>query len=155
VANSFPNEAFEDCWKILLGAGELRDYDRGVVLFRSGTPAEGVYLIEKGEVSLQLASAGRKKQALVTAGAGAILGLIEAMSGNPHNLTAETATTARICFVESQRFLEFLRTRPHACMQVVQLLSEDLGRLYHTVRQQGLPSTQRRQPPPPRGTSSS
>lgn len=135
MGTPFPRRHCDDFWRALLELGELRAYEAGMVLFRSGAAAAGIYLIQKGEVSLKLTSSRRKKNLkLETAGPGTILGLGQTLSEDCHKFTAETATDAQICFVDRRQFLEFLRAKPFACMQVVQALSEDLHRLYHTLR---------------------
>lgn len=128
-----PNQAPEDLWKRLNSAGETRQYERGAILYRAGAHAEGIYLIQHGQVRLQLGG-NRKKHILESSGPGTILALADAMCGDCHKLTAETATPAQIRFINRETLLELLRITPLACMQIVQLLSEDLLRLHDTLR---------------------
>jgi CRP-like cAMP-binding protein len=136
VDTPFASHVPEDFWEILRRAGELRTYEPGETLYRSGARADGIYLIQTGEVSFRFASSRiGKKAPLRNAGPGAILALAEIMSGEPHKLSAEALSASEICFVTRPQLMEFLRTTPLACMQIVQLLSNDLHRLYHTLRE--------------------
>ncbi len=135
MGTPFAGNIDEHCWKALIAAGEMRSYRRGEVLFDSGMPAEGVYLIVTGNVRMTAASSnGKRKRLLGHAGPGSILALGQTMSEQPHKFTAQTAATAQICFVPRQPLLEMLLRTPGACMQVVQMLSNDLHRLYHALR---------------------
>jgi CRP-like cAMP-binding protein len=136
VGKPFASHVPEDFWKILSQAGEVRSYKPGTTLYRSGARADGIYLVQTGEVSFRFASSkNRKKGLLQNAGPGSILALGEVMSGEPHKVTAETISAGEICLVSRPQLMEFLRTTPLACMQVVQLLSNDLHHLYETLRQ--------------------
>lgn len=135
-----PDQAPEDLWQRLNAAGETRQYERGAILYRAGAAVEGIYLVQTGEVNLQLGGS-RKKRALESSGPGTILALADAMCGNCHKLTAETATPAQIRFIKRETLLELLRITPLACMQIVQLLSEDLLRLHDTVRNEASPKS--------------
>lgn len=127
-----PNQAPEGLWKRLNATGAVRQYERGTILYRAGAHVDGIYLIHTGQVRLQLC--GRKKRTLATSGPGTILALADAMCGDCHKLTAETETPAQIRFINRETLLELLRTTPLACMQIVQLLSEDLLRLHNSLR---------------------
>lgn len=136
MGTPFASPVPEDFWKILSRAGELRTYEPGAELYRSGAKADGIYLVQNGEVAFRFDSAKwKKKHTLQNAGPGAILGLSDVMSGEAHKVTVNAVSACEICFVTRDQLLEFLRTTPLACMQVVQLLSDDLSRLYHTLRQ--------------------
>jgi CRP-like cAMP-binding protein len=137
VGTPFASNVPEDFWTVLRRAGELCTYQPGAALYRRGDDAEGIYLIQEGEVCFRFGSVRQSNRKwLQNAGSGTILALSEVMSGERHKLTAETATDARIWFVPRDRLMEFLRTTPLACMQVVRLLSNDLHRLYQTLREQ-------------------
>lgn len=143
MASTIPSHIPEDFWKVLTRGSELRVYNQGEVLFQAGAPVAGVFLVQSGQVILQLDAKRKKKNILEHAGPGAILALGEAVCGEPYRLTAQAATPAEIYFVSRPYLLEFLRTTPLACMQVLQLLSGDLRGLYQTLRQgtsRGTPS---------------
>jgi CRP-like cAMP-binding protein len=129
VAQS-PNASYPELWQALDGLKSVRTYTKGSSLFQQGTPAQGIYLVEKGEVRLTLPSSGRSEHTFEVAGPGTVLGLSEAMTGEAHELSAEALSPAEIAYVERGKLLELLRDHHLFCLQIVQLLSDDLHGLY-------------------------
>jgi CRP-like cAMP-binding protein len=99
-------------------------------VFQQGHPAEGIYLVEKGEVRLTLPSLAQPEPTFEIVGPGTMLGLSETMTGEAHKLSAEAVGHAEIAHVERGRVLAFLREHHQFCLQIVQLLSDDLHGLY-------------------------
>jgi CRP/FNR family transcriptional regulator, cyclic AMP receptor protein len=127
------------------GAAQVRRYDKGEAVYRRGRPVRGVFLIQKGRVRLLLGESTRGL-ALHVAGAGAVLGMGETMSGTPYEATVETLEPCEIAFLRREDFLGYLSQNCALCMQLVQLLSEDLHQLYEQYRTIGGPATRTRKP---------
>ncbi|HET7748539.1 MAG TPA: cyclic nucleotide-binding domain-containing protein [Terriglobales bacterium] len=123
------------------GAAQVRHYRPGTTVYRRGRPVRGVFLIQKGRARLRLGEGGL---GLHVAGAGSVLGLGETMSGCPYDATAETVEPCDIAFLRREDFLAYLRQNCTLCMQLVQLLSEDLHQLYQQYRTIGGPATRAR-----------
>ena len=123
-----------DFWEALQTLKSVRVFPTGSVLFEQGSEAEGVYVVESGQVRVLLPSGQCRPQLLDVASAGAILGLSETMSGETCRVTAEASEPSTIGFIPRQKFLAFLEGHSDFCMQVVRLLSEDLHSLYHKFR---------------------
>ena len=121
---------------------QVRHYRPGTTVYRRGRPVRGVFLIQKGRARLLLGEGGGL--ALHVAGAGSVLGLGETMSGSPYDATAETVEPCDIAFLRREDFLAYLRQNCGLCMQLVQLLSEDLHQLYQHYRTIGGPATRTR-----------
>ena len=111
-----------------------RLFPKGAKLYQQGMAATGVYLVEKGEVRVVLQAGENQNQLLEVVGAGAILGLSETMSGEKNRVSAEADEQTTVSFIARKNFMEFLDGNPEFCMQVVQLLSENLHGLYHKFR---------------------
>lgn len=133
-SQSLPARLSPDIWEALHGIKFVRVYTKGAVLFDHGSAADGVYLVESGQVRVLLPIAQSRLQLLELAGPGAILGLSESMSGERYRVTAEAGDHTTVAFISREDFLEFLRQHSDFCMQVVRLLSEDLHGLYHKFR---------------------
>lgn len=123
-----------DFWEALQSVKCVRVFPTGSVLFEQGSEAEGVYVVESGQVRVFLPSAQCRPQLLDIASAGAILGLSETMSGETCRVTAEAGEPTTIGFIPRQKFMAFLEGHSDFCMQVVRILSEDLHSLYHKFR---------------------
>jgi CRP/FNR family transcriptional regulator len=117
-------------WQALDRLKCLRTYEKGTPVFQQGHPAEGIYLIEKGEVRLTLPSGAQPGRTFEIVGPGAMLGLSETMTGEAHKLSAEAVSHTEIACVERGKLLAFLREHHQFCLQIVHLLSDDLHGLY-------------------------
>jgi CRP-like cAMP-binding protein len=119
-------------WDELQRIGCSRTYSTGSPLFAEEAPADGVYLIEKGAIQIQLSSP--ISEGLAEYGPGALLGLSEVMTGETHKFEAVATEDCAVCFVGRHDFLEFLRQNQACCMQVVQMLSQDLHTIYQHLQ---------------------
>jgi len=123
------NDSCQDCkargngFFSQLQAGALKDldaikftsaYPSGAVLFIERQTARGVYVLCEGEVKLSVSSSEGKKLILRIAKAGEVLGLMSALSGTPHELTAETIRPTQVAFIPRDAFLRFLAKHPDA-----------------------------------------
>ena len=124
----------EELWNALQQIGCTRTYEAGAILFSQQVESEGVYLVERGAITIQMSLP--TQQLSQTAGPGTLLGLSEALSCDTHKLDAIAGEDCVICFVARQDFLEFLRQNQACCMQIVRLLSDDLHALYHRFQTQ-------------------
>lgn len=129
-----PNLAQADLWRALERLKSPRCYEQHDLLFRDGEPCAGIYLVEAGEISLLLPGREKRYKIFDTAGAGAVLGLCEAMSGSAHKLTAEAAGPVQVAYIERMALMKYLSKHCEVCMQIVALLSEDLHGLYRRCR---------------------
>lgn len=128
------------------GASALvRQYRKGAAVYRRGRAVRGVFLVQKGRVRLLLGERAAGL-ALNVAGPGSVLGLGETISGNSYEASVETLEPCQIAFLPREAFLSYLRQNCALCMQLVQLLSEDLHQLYQQYRTIGGPATRARKP---------
>lgn len=129
-----PDKLSPDLLQALHGIKSVRLFPKGDTLFQQGSAATGVYLVESGEVRVLLPTGQSQTQLLEVVGPGAMLGLSESMTGEKYRITAEAGEQTTAAFIPREKFLEFLREHCDFCMQVVQLLSEDLHGLYQKFR---------------------
>ena len=123
------------------GIKSFQTYPRGTVLFREGQTAHNVFLLCKGRVRLSVCSESGRRLTLRIAPAGEVLGLSAALSGGCYEVTAEVVDAVEVAEIARKELLHFLRGHREVCMQVVNLLSEDLHIAYDRVRAVGLTRT--------------
>lgn len=141
------NDSCQDCqgrgnsFFSQLQAGALKDldaikftsaYPAGAVLFIERQTARGVYVLCEGEVKLSVSSSEGKKLILRIARAGEVLGLMSALSGTPHELTAETIRPTQVAFISRDAFLRFLVKHPEA----YPVVASQLGSHYQVACEQ-------------------
>ncbi len=109
-------------------------FSKGATLYRGGTTASGIYVVEKGAVRVLLPAPDHLSQLLEVARPGTILGLSESLSGENYRVTVEAEEETTAAFIARKSLLELLGGNQEFCMQVVRLLSENLHGLYHLFR---------------------
>jgi CRP/FNR family transcriptional regulator, cyclic AMP receptor protein len=107
-------------------------------LFMEGEPARGVYIVCQGRVKLLTTNSDGKTLIFKIAKPGDILGLNPAISGTPHEITAETLQPAQLAYVSREDFLKFIKEHGDACLQVAQHLGRDCHSAYEVIRSIGL-----------------
>lgn len=127
-----------DALAVFDGIKTTETYPRGTVLFREGQAARGIFLVCAGRVRLSVCSESGRRMTLHTAAAGEVLGLSASLAGGNYEVTAETLDIVEVAAVRRKDLLRFLREHRDACLQVVNLLSEDLQVAYNRVRTVGL-----------------
>lgn len=125
----------------------LTQQPRGTVLFREGSVSRGIFVVCEGRVKLSVCSESGKHLTLRIAGPGEVLGLSASLSAGPYEVTAETMDAVRVAVVKRKDLLHFLRDHREACLQVVNLLSQDLHVAYDRVRSIGLGRSRRSRAP--------
>ena len=122
-------------------------YNRGTRLFKEGKTARGIFVLCEGRARLSVCSESGKRLTLRIAGPGEVLGISASLSGGPHEMTAELLDHARVAVVKRRELLRFLKDHREACIQVVNLLSQDLHVAYDRVRSIGLGRSRRSRVP--------
>jgi len=121
----------------------MAQFPRGTTLFREGHAAHGIFVVCEGRVKLSVCSESGKRITFRIAGPGEVLGLSAVVSGGNFEVTAETVDNCRVATVKRKDLLRFLRHYREACLQVVNLLSQDLHTAYDKVRSIGLARSRR------------
>ena len=116
----------------LVAAGVVHVVPAGRMLFRQGEMPVAVFGILSGRVTLSLDCCGDSVLSF-TAGPGDLLGLCANISGKPYEVTAETASQARIFYIRRPAFIQYLDRHPELCIEISQLLSKHLDALYGQI----------------------
>jgi CRP-like cAMP-binding protein len=121
--------AEQELAKVLTPAAKPLQFGAGERLFAAGDDARGVYLVARGSARAWLP--GRPGEALVSrvAGPGAVLGLHAALCSSRHQFEVEAASAVEVLFVETAQFHEALRDHPLLCMQLMQMMCDELDAL--------------------------
>lgn len=113
----------------LLARATLRTEAKGAVLFRRGDPSLGVYLVRKGSIRLRLELGGEKAIVDRIVTCGAIVGLPATLAGQRYSLTASTLEDCELAFVERQRLLELISSKPSIGVELVRTLGEEVVKM--------------------------
>ena len=110
----------------LTETGSRMHFGQGDFLFQRGDEVRGVFLILSGQVRLGLdgESSAFPSRDL---GPGAILGLPATLSDSPYSLTAQANAKTEVVYLPGAAMLDLLRTNSKLCLEVMNLLSEELA----------------------------
>ena len=109
-------------------------YPKGSTILMRGRPVEGVFLLLAGAAKLSISSGEGATIILGIARPGEILGLSAAIAGAPSEITAETLVPSQLCFIPRSDFLRTLNYNGQSCLQVVEMLSEQLRDALELIR---------------------
>ena len=105
----------------------------GAILFVEGQNPRGMFILCTGKVNLSTTSREGKILILKTAAAGDALGLSAAILGMGYELTAETATSCELTFVDRKHFLELMQSDSDVALHTAQSLSRDFQSAYRDM----------------------
>jgi CRP/FNR family cyclic AMP-dependent transcriptional regulator len=106
----------------------------GATLFVEGQVCRGIYILCKGRVKLTATSKEGQTLILKVAQPGEVLGLNAAISGIPHDTTAETGQPCQLNFVKRDDFLKFLKEHGAASMHAAIQVSRECQQAYQQLR---------------------
>lgn len=126
----------------LEGLLEARTYDKGSLLFEQGQRPASVFFLRSGSVHLE--RAGFKTGSdLCVAKPGDVIGVTYAISGRNYDMSAVVKAASSVEVVDREAFLDSMTASSGMHLEVVQMLSIDLGRCYEVLRTLG-PKTRNR-----------
>jgi len=118
-----------------------RSHKVGERIFDRGSDPEYVFFQRSGVV--QLERAGVDAPGLCVARAGDVIGVTYAISGRPYDMDARVTKAARFDVVRRDEFIRLMTELPGLHLDVVRMLSIDLGRCYEVLRTLGPKSRNR------------
>ncbi|MGB8473884.1 MAG: Crp/Fnr family transcriptional regulator [Candidatus Acidiferrum sp.] len=113
-------------------------YPAGAVLFLEKQEPRGVFLLCGGGVKLSVSSSEGKTLILRIAKPGELLGLMPALTGTPHEVTAEVLHPSQVAFVRRDDFLHFVAKHPQGYQNAVKELSFNYQAACEQLRTLGL-----------------
>jgi CRP-like cAMP-binding protein len=106
---------------------------KGAVLFRRDEPAFGIFLVQKGRISLRLESDDGKPILNRTLTQDSIVGLPSTLSGGRYSLTAVTLEESELAFVDRQALIELIRGEPSLGLELMRALGDEVLQMRATL----------------------
>ena len=122
-----------DVLKMLSAASHLSTYPGGAVLFVEGQMPRGAFVLCSGKAKLSTTSREGKVLILKIAEAGEVLGLSAVISGEPFELTAETAGPCQVNFVEREALMRLMEKNGEFGLHASQALSREFQSAYRDI----------------------
>jgi CRP/FNR family transcriptional regulator, cyclic AMP receptor protein len=122
-----------DVLKLLSAASHLSTYPGGAVLFVEGQTPRGAFVLCSGKAKLSTTSREGKVLILKIAEAGEVLGLSAVISGEPFELTAETAGPCQVNFIDRESLIRLMEKNGEFGMHASQAFSREFQSAYRDM----------------------
>ena len=116
-------------------------YSTGQRLFAEGERSKQIFFLYTGRIKVSVASREGRSVILRIAEPEQILGLSAAISGNHHEVTAETMEPCVLKAIPTKDFLCFLENYPEAAMEATRCVLREYQNVFNEVCRLALPST--------------
>lgn len=110
----------------------------GDPIFEAGAPAEALFVIQSGEISLLEPAADGEPRLVAQLGPGDSLGEADALLGRAYAARAVAATDARLLRLDSGTFRAMCLERPEIAVRVMERLAERIAGLEHRLLALGM-----------------
>lgn len=130
--DAWPYRLAEELARALTPAGERRKLESGERLFSAGDAALGVYVIVNGTARATLPGEAGSELVCRMAGAGSMLGLTSALCAKSYQFDVEALEAVEAVFLPTGMVNEILQGRPELCMQVMNMMCDELSALKQT-----------------------
>jgi CRP/FNR family cyclic AMP-dependent transcriptional regulator len=113
---------------------QVRTFARGDPLFDEGKPVHELMIVCEGTATLTFSSPIGNVVMLGLSERGEVLGLSSAVSGHPHEVSAEALENTRVAAIARSDFLNLLERFPPAAINAGTELSRKVNRAYEKIR---------------------
>lgn len=117
---------------------QARSYPRGNILYFHGDPGGAVFLVLSGEVKVGITSEEGREVVFKVMGRGMALGLVSALSDEPHLGTAVTLSDARIARIAREDLTGWLGRHPVVLSSLVQDMAGMVREAYVQIARHAL-----------------
>lgn len=107
------------------------DEDR--VLFNQGETPQGLYILNRGEITLTMTSPRGEKVMQFPARVGSLLGLPGLISDEPYTLTAFARNGAQLSFVARDEFTSLMQDDPQLALKILVVLAAEVRSARHAL----------------------
>ena len=109
--------------------------DENRTLFLQGDPADGLYILNGGEVTLTMTSDAADPIVSVRAIPGSLLGLPALIGNQPYTLTATAQPGARLSFITRENFNSLMQNDSLMALKVLQVLAAEVRSARNAILQ--------------------
>ena len=111
----------------------LRTFGAGHLLFSTGEPCRGLYVVESGRVRIYRTSPSGREQVLHVEGPGRPVAELPLFDGGAYPASAVTEVESRLAFVPRAEFEALYRANPDVADVVIRELGKRLRHLVHVT----------------------
>ena len=131
------NPYFDDLPEVVLNDiaahTQLREYERGDVLFWEGDPCAGLHIIESGSVKLYRISPQGRQYIISVLTEGATCNEVPAFDGGTNPVNVETLETSRVWVTDSEILRGLVVSNPEFALKILNKFGQNLRNLVRKV----------------------
>jgi CRP/FNR family transcriptional regulator len=131
--NPYFDELPEAVLKDLAAVTQLREYERGDVLFWEGDECAGLHIIESGSVKLYRISPQGRQYIIAVLTEGATCNEVPAFDGGTNPVNVEALEPTRVWVVEAHTLRELVKSNPEFALKVLNKFGQNLRALVGKV----------------------
>lgn len=132
-SNVYFDELPEKVLKDIADRTQLREFERGDVLFWEGDPCAGLHIIDSGSVKLFRVSPQGRQYIISVLTEGATCNEVPAFDGGTNPVNVEALETSRVWHVEPQMLRELVKSNPEFALKVLSKFGQNLRHLVGKV----------------------
>jgi len=112
---------------------QLREIERGDVLFWEGDPCAGLHIIESGSVKLYRVSPQGRQYIIAVLTEGATCNEVPAFDGGTNPVNVEALETTRVWVVDANILRDLVKTEPEFSLKVLEKFGQNLRQMIGRV----------------------
>ncbi len=102
----------------------IRSFAAGAEIFKEGDPGDGVYVLRRGQVTLQARFSGGERRAFSAVGPGEFFGEMAILDQQPRSATATAAEESEVYFIPCEHMVSLLTRSTGVSMALLQEISQ-------------------------------
>jgi CRP/FNR family transcriptional regulator len=131
--NPYFDDLRDEILKNIASHTQLREYERGDVLFWEGDPCAGLHIIESGSVKLYRVSPQGRQYIISVMTEGATYNEVPAFDGGVNPVNVEALETSRVWVVESKALRDLVVANPEFALKILNRFGQNLRNLVRKV----------------------
>lgn len=113
----------------------IRDLKDGEMLFDLGDDGDVMYLIQDGDISIIILNQDGTEETIKTLSAGSVVGEFAVLDGEPRSARGRAKGDLTVMELNRQTFLQFIQSRPHVILLMLQVLAKKARITTHSVEE--------------------
>lgn len=131
--NHYFDDLTDDQLKVIAQGTQLKEFERGDILFWEGDPCAGMYIIEYGSVKLYRTSPHGRQYIIAVMTEGATCNAVPAFDGGTNPVNVEALESTRTWVVEPTVLHDLVRSDPEFALKILEEFGQNLRNLVAKV----------------------
>jgi len=132
-SNPYFDDLSNDNLEVIAQKTQLREFERGAVLFWEGDPCAGLHIIKSGSVKLYRVSPQGRQYIIAVMAEGATCNEVPAFDGGVNPVNVESLEESQVWVVEPSVLRELVKSNPEFALKILEKFGQNLRNLVAKV----------------------